>query len=116
MLKRFLVKIVVGIPVAFILLSLCWVLLYKYVPVKWTPLMLKRSVENVGNKEYRNSRTWVDIEDVAPVMVCAVVAAVQYLNRWPRIVSHSVEDRSGERALKHLSVSRYKVVFFIEKN
>jgi monofunctional biosynthetic peptidoglycan transglycosylase len=107
MLKRFLVKIVVGVPVAFILLSLCWVLLYKYVPVKWTPLMLKRSVENVGNKEYRNSRTWVDIEDVA---------AVQYLNRWPRIVSHSEEDRSGERALKHLSVSRYKVVFFIEKN
>lgn len=75
MLKRFLIKIVVGVPVAFILLSLCWVLLYKYVPVKWTPLMLKRSVENVGNKEYRNSRTWVDIEDVAPVMVCAVVAA-----------------------------------------
>ena len=37
--------------------------------------MLKRSVENIGTKGYRNCRTWVDIEDVAPVMVRAVMAA-----------------------------------------
>ena len=46
----------------FIVLSLSWVILYKFVPVKWTPLMLKRSIQNIEQKDYGNDRTWVDIE------------------------------------------------------
>ena len=61
--------------IGFIVLSLSWVLLYKFVPVKWTPLMLKRSLQNIEQKDYRNNRTWVDIEDISPVMVRAVLAS-----------------------------------------
>lgn len=68
---RFLFKLLVG----FIAFSLSWVLLYKYVPVRWTPLMLKRSVQNISEKDYENRRTWVDIEDISPVMVRAVIAS-----------------------------------------
>lgn len=68
---RFIVKVLVG----FFVLSLGWVMLYKYVPVRWTPLMLKRSIENIDQKGYRNVRTWVDIEDISPVMVRAVLAS-----------------------------------------
>lgn len=50
-------------------------MLYKFVPVRWTPLMLKRSVEYIEQKGYRNHRTWVDIEEVAPVMIRAVIAS-----------------------------------------
>lgn len=59
----------------FLIFSVSWVLLYKFVPVRWTPLMLKRSIENIGQKEYRNHRTWVDLEDIAPVMVRAILAS-----------------------------------------
>ena len=73
--KKILKIIFLYIPAGFIVLSLSWVLLYAVVPVKWTPLMLKRSIENVGQGDYSNNQTWVDIEDVAPVMVRAVIAA-----------------------------------------
>ena len=39
--SRFLIRLMLG----FIVLSLAWVVLYKFVPVKWTPLMLKRSIQ-----------------------------------------------------------------------
>ena len=46
--------------------------------------MLKRSVENIGKDGYRNQRTWVDIQDIAPVMVRAVIAAEdgKFMNHW----------------------------------
>ena len=63
---------------------MAWVILYKYVPVKWTPLMLKRSLENIEQKEYHNSHTWVDIEDVSPVMIRAVLASEdgRFMEHW----------------------------------
>lgn len=78
--SRLLIKIMIG----FIVLSLSWVLLYKFVPVKWTPLMLKRSLQNIEQKDYRNNRTWVDIEDISPVMVRAVLASEdgRFMEHW----------------------------------
>ena len=46
MLKR-VRKIFIKVLVCFIVLSVSWVVLYRSVPVKWTPLMLKRSIENI---------------------------------------------------------------------
>ena len=63
------------VPLGFVALSLLWVALYRVVPVTWTPLMLKRSIENVDSKGFENRRVWVDIDDVAPVVVRAVIAA-----------------------------------------
>ena len=72
---RRLCKICVRLAVAFVVMSVAWVLLYKWVPVKWTPLMLKRGIQNVKVEDYKNVRTWVDIEEVAPVMVRAILAS-----------------------------------------
>lgn len=68
----------------FILLSLAWVLLYKFVPVRWTPLMLKRSIQNIEQNGYKNNRTWVDIDDISPVMVRAVIASEdgRFMEHW----------------------------------
>ena len=70
--------------VAFCTMSTSWVLLYKWTPVKWTPLMLKRTVQNIGEKDYKNTRTWVDLEDIAPVMVRAVMASEdgRFMEHW----------------------------------
>ena len=75
MLKRIAKIFFIKVPFWFLILSLAWVLLYKVVPVRWTPLMLKRSIENIDQKGYRNQRIWVDIEDVSPVMVRAILAS-----------------------------------------
>lgn len=70
--------------VAFITLSVTWVLLYKWIPVTWTPLMLKRSVQNIGQKGYKNVRTWVNIEDISPLMVRAILASEdgRFMEHW----------------------------------
>ena len=47
------------VPLGFVALSLLWVALYRVVPVTWTPLMLKRSIENVDSEGFRNRRVWV---------------------------------------------------------
>ena len=75
MLKRLYRFLLIKVPVGFLVISLSWVLLYKVVPVRWTPLMLKRSIENIDQKGYRNHRTWVDLDEIAPVMVRAVIAS-----------------------------------------
>ena len=75
MFKRVYKLLVFKIPLAFLIFSISWVMLYKFVAVRWTPLMLKRSVEYIEQKGYRNHRTWVDIEEVAPVMIRAVIAS-----------------------------------------
>jgi monofunctional biosynthetic peptidoglycan transglycosylase len=70
--------------VAFCTMSTSWVLLYKWTPVKWTPLMLKRTLQNIGEKDYKNTRTWVDLEDISPVMVRAVMASEdgRFMEHW----------------------------------
>lgn len=72
---RLIKRILMRAVLAFVALSVLWVLLYGWVPVRWTPLMLKRTVQNIGTEGYRNVRTWVDLEDIAPVMVRAVLAS-----------------------------------------
>jgi monofunctional biosynthetic peptidoglycan transglycosylase len=78
--SRFLIRLILG----FIVLSLAWVVLYKFVPVKWTPLMLKRSIQNIEQRGYKNTRTWVDIESISPVMVRAVMASEdgRFMEHW----------------------------------
>ena len=75
MLKRISKIIFVRIPIWFLILSISWVLLYRVIPVKWTPLMLKRTIENIDKQNYQNNQTWVNLEDIAPVMVRAVIAS-----------------------------------------
>ena len=84
MLKRLLRLLLIKVPIGFLIISLSWVLLYKVVPVKWTPLMLKRSIENIDQKGYRNHRTWVDLDEIAPVMVRAVIASEdgRFMEHW----------------------------------
>ena len=65
------------------------------VPVKWTPLMLKRSWQNVKVEDYRNVRVWVDLEDIAPVMVRAILASED-----GRFMEHNGFDLQELRKMK----------------
>jgi len=61
---------------ALFVLSLFFVLLYKYVPVYYTPLMLSRSIEQLGEKKKINiSHQWVPLSKISPNLAQAVVAS-----------------------------------------
>ena len=60
----------------FLGLSVFSVLLFRFVPVPYTPLMATRAFENiVDGKELEFSHDWVPIEDISPNLQRAVIAA-----------------------------------------
>lgn len=75
MAKKILKTLFLYIPLGFIALSLAIVILYRWVPVTYTPLMLKRTIQNAGNKGYRCTRIWTGIEDISPNVIKAVIAS-----------------------------------------
>lgn len=86
--KRFTDYIFVYLPTLFILFSISWVLLYRYAPVRWTPLMLVRSIEHSrAGMDDSNRQNWVPIEDVSPVLIEAIL-----LTEDQRFYSHNGFD------------------------
>lgn len=57
----------------FVVLSVVWVLLYKVVPVSYTPLMAIRYME--GDENYKKTHEWVPLESVSTNFQLAVVCA-----------------------------------------
>jgi len=66
-------KLLVRLPLLFIALSLALVLLLRYVPVIYTPLMLKRTIENRKVETYESRHTWVSLDKISPQLAKAVV-------------------------------------------
>ena len=57
----------------FVVLSVVWVLLYKAVPVSYTPLMAIRYME--GDENYQKLHDWVSLDNVSTNFQLAVVCA-----------------------------------------
>ncbi len=51
------------------------VIVYRWVPVYYTPLMLIRSIQNTGDDKFSTQKKWVSIDDISYNMVLAVVAS-----------------------------------------
>jgi len=73
--RRILLFLLVKLPLALIALSLFLVLVFKWMPVLYTPLMAKRSIEYRGDKDFRTGHRWVAIEKISPDLVRAVIAS-----------------------------------------
>ncbi|MFT4669436.1 MAG: monofunctional biosynthetic peptidoglycan transglycosylase [Flavobacteriaceae bacterium] len=54
-------------------LSILWVLFYKFVPVAYTPLMAIRYTN--GSSDYESRHYWMPIEEISPNLQLAVVCA-----------------------------------------
>ena len=63
------------VPSIFLLVSISWVLAYKWLPVRWTPLMLIRTIENHNNDEYTNRQIWVSLNEIDPILVESILCA-----------------------------------------
>src|SRR5690554_1069096 len=79
----------------FIGLSVLWVLIYKFVPVPYTPLMAIRAIE--GDEKYKTRHDWVPIEEISPYLQLAVICAEDQT-----FLSHNGFSRAAiEKALKN---------------
>ncbi|MBP5211074.1 MAG: monofunctional biosynthetic peptidoglycan transglycosylase [Bacteroidales bacterium] len=67
--------IFIKLPLALILLSVLWVVILRWVPVYYTPLMLKRSVQYSKDEDFRTRKKWVSLEKISPDVIKAVVAS-----------------------------------------
>lgn len=94
MIKK-LLKFILKLFLWFIGLTVFWVLLYKFVPVPYTPLMAIRSIE--GNADYKTRHDWVPIEDISPYLQLAVISAEDQT-----FLSHGGFDRKAiEKAMEN---------------
>ncbi len=63
------------IPLGVVAFSVVLVTVLKYVPIRWTPLMLKRSIEFRGDPKFRTRQEWVPLEKISGNMGTAVIRA-----------------------------------------
>lgn len=106
-------KIIAWIFGLFFGITLLLVVLYKYVPVCITPLMLIRSCEAIANHEKpRIERTWVALEDISPNMVRAVIASEDNLFlehhgfSWEQMKIARREAQQGKRVRGASTISQ----------
>jgi len=93
-LRKFVLKFVLW----YFIVSICLVVLLRFVPVYYTPLMLKRVVENVSNKkDVKFSRKWTPLENISHNAIQAVVASEDNL-----FIKHSgIDTKAIEKARKY---------------
>lgn len=74
------------------------VIVYRFMPVYVTPLMVLRSIENIGTDESMiMHHHWVSIEDMSPSMPVAVMASED--QRF--LLHHGFDYEAIEKAAKH---------------
>ena len=78
--KRVFEILMIYIPATFLIISFSWVILYKWIPVRWTPLMMVRYIENYNQKGYVNTQNWIDVENVSPNLIEAIIVAEDHLS------------------------------------
>lgn len=70
--KRIFIKIVTW----FLSLSVFSVVLFRFVPIPITPLMIIRCIEQKGDgKKMKLDKDWMSLDEISPVMPLAVIAA-----------------------------------------
>ena len=67
--------IFVRVPFWFLLASMAIVTLLRWVPVRYTPVMLKRAFQFRQEPGYRSEQEWVSLDEISPELIKAVVLA-----------------------------------------
>ena len=60
---------------AFIIVSVFFVVLYRFIPPPVTPLMIIRLAENVAEGDFKFRKDWEPIKNISPNLIMAVIAS-----------------------------------------
>lgn len=97
MLKK-ITRILFKILIWFVGISLFFVVLFKFVPVPFTPLMVSRAVENkLAGKEMFCNHEWVPIENISKNLQKAVIASED----GTFLIHHGFDFSAMQKALKN---------------
>lgn len=72
---RLSILLFIKLPLAFVALTLLWVVALKWIPVTLTPLMVQRRIEFRDDPSFHQDRKWVRLEIISPEMARAVIAS-----------------------------------------
>ena len=103
MLGRLSRLLLIKLPLAFFVLTFLWALILRWCPVYVTPLMIQRTIEYRGDKNYHIHKTWVPYKRISPEMARAVIASEDNLFDkhsgfdWKAIKQAQKEYESGKR-------------------
>ena len=103
MLGRLSRLLLIKLPLAFFVLTFLWALILRWCPVYVTPLMIQRTIEYRGDKNYYIHKTWVPYKRISPEMARAVIASEDNLFDkhsgfdWKAIKQAQKEYESGKR-------------------
>ena len=67
--------LLVRVPLAFIAITVLWVLILKWVPVLVTPLMVSRSIEYRNDKDFSTHKSWRSYDKISSELAMAVIAS-----------------------------------------
>jgi monofunctional biosynthetic peptidoglycan transglycosylase len=108
--KKWLAKLLlIKVPLAFIAVTVLWVLVLKWVPVLMTPLMISRSIEYRSDDSFRTHKKWRSYEKISPEMAKAVIASEDNLFAehngfdWKEMKKAIDEHRSKGKKLRGAS-------------
>ena len=101
--KRLFEIVGIYIPALFLALSISWVLAYRWLPVRWTPLMLIRTIENTDTADYSNRQIWTPKTNISPTLVEAIL-----LTEDQRFYSHNGFDVYELRKMKKEHITNGK--------
>src|SRR5690606_26915020 len=81
-----------------LLITICWVIVYRFVPVPVTILMIQRSVEQkIDGKELRFKKDWVPLDKISNRLQLAVLAAEDQNFLW----HHGFDIEAIGKAMKY---------------
>ncbi len=110
---RFVYRIILKILIIFVILSLAGVILYRFIPVYVTPLMLIRSAENISNgNEWKWNHDWAPLEDISENLQLAVVCSEDQLFLehagfdWDAIKKAFNKNKKGKRIVGGSTISQ----------
>lgn len=75
MIQRFF-KLILKLVLSFLLITVVWVLVYKFIPVPLTITMVANSIENLGTENpVIWEKDWKSLDEISPQYIKAVIAA-----------------------------------------
>lgn len=89
-------RIILLTPLALILFSVLHVVVLKWIPVYFTPLMIKRSIEYRHDPDFHTSHRWVPLEEISPELPKALITSEDNLF----MEHHGFDWKSIEEARK----------------
>jgi len=119
--KRWLRIIVIYIPFLFLASSITIVVLYKYFPVTYTPLMALRGFEHRNDNTFRTYKVWKPLDEISPSLAMAAMSSEDIrfvIHRgfdWKSINIARLEHKTGKglRGASTISQQTAKNVFLL---